>query len=139
MSEQMPPQPPPLPATTSKRKCTSVKIIVGAIAGSFLVIALLGSTNSPSLEVRRRDAIIRDDRQELEVLNVGTKPLTITKIAINERDDCSVHRYPLTNDVRPLPAELKVGDRLILYSSCQVIRAAIETDQGSNTYSFSGQ
>lgn len=138
MSEHVSSEPPPLPATTSKRKWSSVKIIVGAIAGSFLVIALLGSTTSPSLEVRRRDAIIRDDRQELEVLNVGTKPLTITKIAINERDDCTIHRYPLTNEVRPLPAELKVGDRLILYSSCQVIRAAIETDQGSNTYFFSG-
>jgi hypothetical protein len=115
------------------------KIIVGTVAGGLLVISLLGSLNSPKLEVRRIGAILATDGLGLEVLNVGTKPITISAVTVNDRVDCKVQRMSLANDPNPFPAELKVGDKIMLFSTCRIIRAAVGTDQGSTTYSFIGE
>lgn len=102
------------------------------------MIGLLGSLNSPKLEMRRLGAFLADDGKALELLNVGTEPLTVLKMGINDRADCTVKRLSWTDDSSPFPGQLKVGDKLMVMSSCRVIRASVETDHGSNTYSFTG-
>lgn len=142
MSETNLNSPPPIivaNAAKPKSKWRWLKIIVGTVAGALLVISLLGSLNSPKLEVRRIGAILATDGLGLEVLNVGTKPITVSAVTVNDRIDCKVQRMSLGTDPNPFPAELKVGDKIMLFSTCRIIRAAVGTDQGSNTYSFTGE
>jgi hypothetical protein len=115
-----------------------VRFIIGMAAGGFLLLNLLGGFNSPKLEVRRIGAILASDGLALLVLNVGTKPITIRSMTVNDRADCTVERISYGTGPNPLPAKLKVGDKIMLLSSCRVIRASVQTDQGSNTYSFTG-
>jgi hypothetical protein len=132
-------QPPSSTIAKPKRKWRWLKFLVGTVAATFLAISLLGIYNSPKLEVRRQGAILSDDGKVLEVINVGSKPITLIKIGVNERSDCKISRFSLVNDSSPLPAELKIGDKLMLISSCRIIRTTFDTDQGSSTYSFSGE
>jgi hypothetical protein len=132
--------PPPLPADNlkPKRKWRWLKIIVGIIAAGFLALGILGSYNSPNLELVRRDLFdaARDGRV-LEITNTGKKPLKVVGMKINDRSDCGISRLSLFEGPSPFPLTLKIGDKLSLMSSCQIIRAAVDTDQGSATYSFS--
>lgn len=115
-----------------------LKFLIGMAAGGYLLLNLLGGFNSPELEVRRIGAILASDGLGLLVLNVGTKPITINSMTVNDRADCTVERMSFGTGPNPLPAKLNVGDKIMLLSSCRVIRAFVRTDQGSNTYSFTG-
>lgn len=140
---------PPLPSAKRKSRWRWLKIIVGIVAGGFLVIGLLVSINSPKLELKR----IGSDGKGVEVINVGTKPIAITKITINDRADCSVNTLGqafdkmgrLQSGVQANPANdqfrsetLAVGEKATYLSSCLIIRAEVETDSGTATYSFKG-
>ena len=134
--------PPALPTenVNPKPKWRWLKITVGIIAAGFLAITILGSYNSPDLELVRRDLFdaARDGRV-LEITNTGKKPLKIVGIKINDRPDCSISRLSIIEGPSPFPLTLKIGDKLSLMSSCQIVRANVDTDQGSGAYSFNRQ
>src|ERR1700722_9690626 len=162
MSEQTPATPPPLPHSNQlpplpsdsakpQSKWLWLKIIVGIVAGLFLITSLIGITNSPKLELVRKGAWMGNDGHAVEITNVGTKPITITKVTINDRSDCSVQTLAQVFDsngrsasgAKPDPkndqfssSTFNVGDRVSYISSCRVIRATVDTDQGTGTYSF---
>jgi hypothetical protein len=132
--------PPPLPPDNvkPKRKWRWLRITVGIIAAGFLALVILGSFHSPDLELVRRDLFdAAHDGRVLEVTNVGKKPLKITGMKINDRSDCSISALlSFVQGPSPFPLTLKVGDELSLKSSCQIIRVSVDTDQGSESYSF---
>jgi hypothetical protein len=132
--------PPPLPSVKAKRSWRWLKIILGACAGIVLAINLLRiADESPSLEVTVKDALFSDDRMAAEFINTDTKAIKIEGVRINDREDCKISPLlsPAPNNGH-FPIELKVGDKLTLTSSCRIVRISVETDHGSDTYSFNG-
>jgi hypothetical protein len=131
--------PPTLPTDNAKpqRKWRWLKITVGTIAAAFLAIGILGSYNSPDLELVRRDLFdAARNGKVLEITNTGKSPLKVVSIKINDRTDCVIARLSFDDGSPLVPTVMKIGDRISLVSSCQIIRVSVETDQGSNTYSF---
>jgi hypothetical protein len=138
MTEQLT-APPPIPTTITKPRSKWLKISIGIVAAGFLAIGILGSYNPVDLELRRRDLFdAARDGKVLEITNVGRKPIKLVSLTINDRPDCNVYRLDaILGNTKPLfPSTLNVGDKLSISGSCQIIRVAVETDQGSNTYSF---
>jgi hypothetical protein len=87
--------PPPLPSVTSKptSKWRWLKIAVGIIAAAFLAIGIIGSYSSDNLELVRRDLFDAAlDGKVLEITNVGSKPIKLINIKVNDRLDCTVYR-----------------------------------------------
>jgi hypothetical protein len=81
-----------------------------------------------------------DGGKALDITNVGSTPITITKITINDRADCPIH-FAFNDDITKQPnpkGKLDVGEKATYSSSCRIIRAKVETDQGSETFSFQG-
>jgi hypothetical protein len=100
-------------------------------------VKLLGGYNAVDLELVRRDLFdAAHDGKVLEMTNVGSKPVKLIRITVNDRIDCSVSRLSFVDSSPPFPTVMKIGDQLSLVSSCQIVRVTVETDQGSNTYSF---
>jgi hypothetical protein len=132
--------PPPLPSAATKPKAKWWKFAIAILAGGFLLLRLLASiSDSVDLELRRRDLFdAAHDGKVLEITNVGRKPITLVNLKINDRSDCNAYRLDaILGNAKPLfPSILNVGDRVSIAGSCQIIRATVETDQGSNTYSF---
>lgn len=106
--------------------------------GSAIVVVLgllmaSGSGNADlSLDMKRANLFdVLDDGRALYVTNTGTKPLTITKLTINGRKDCSV--------IGPtFPAELNIGERSLVSSNCRIIRVEVNSNAGSESYEFGG-
>jgi hypothetical protein len=131
--------PPPIPSVASKPKSKWrwLKIAIGTIAAGFLAIGILGSYNPVDLELVRRDLFdAQHDGKVLEMTNTGSKPVKLIRITINDRPDCTIYRLSFVDNSPLFPATLKIGDRVALASSCQIVRATVETDLGSNSYSF---
>jgi len=124
--------PPPLPQK-KKKFWRGFQITVGIIFGGILLLKVVAGLASPDLELMRTDAFLRSDGKALQVTNVGRSTITINDITVNDRSDCSVST--LSGPASPMT--LKVGDKKMLFSSCQIIRANVKTDQGSGSYSFS--
>jgi hypothetical protein len=140
MTEQLTARP-PIPTTTTKPtgKWRWLKITIGIVAAGFLAIGILGSYNPVDLELRRRDLFdAARDGKVLEITNVGRNPIKLVSLTINDRPDCNVYRLDaiLGNNEPLFPSTLNVGDKVSISGSCQIIRAVVETDRGSNTYSF---
>jgi hypothetical protein len=141
MSQETAAAPPPLPVPNlnPKRKWGWLRITLIIVVGIIFFLKILGSSHSLDLELTRKGYLFNDDERGVEIVNVGTAPVTITKIIVNDRDDCKIDLAGLFADPnqRPsLPVELKVGDRLAFGSSCQIIRANVQTGDASETYSF---
>jgi hypothetical protein len=131
--------PPALPTDNVKpeSKWRWLKVTVGTIAAGFLAIALLGSYNPVDLELTRRDLFdAAHDGKVLDITNAGTKPIKLIAITINNRPDCRIYRLSFVDNSALFPSTLKIGDQLTLAGSCQIVRATVETDLGSNTYTF---
>ena len=140
MTEQLT-APPAIPTATTRprSKWRWLKITIGIVTAGFLAIGIISSYNPVDLELRRRDLFdTARDGKVLEITNVGKKPIKLVSLTINDRPDCSVYRLDaiLGNNKPLFPSILNVGDEISISGSCQIIRAAVETDQGSNTYSF---
>jgi hypothetical protein len=137
MTEQASVSPPPVPGVNAKpkNKWRWLRIAAGIIVGGFLIIRLVGSASSPELQLTRMGAFMNDDGKAIAIVNTGTKPIKITKITINDRVDCS-HSRIMGPDYEKLP--IQIGDKITLISSCLIVRADVETDQGSGAYSFGG-
>jgi hypothetical protein len=94
---------------------------------------------SLDLELTRGGLLFEGQGNSVEILNVGTKSVKIVGMSINHRADCTINGFSIfTEGIKkpPLPAEIKVGEKLNIWSSCLIVRATIETNYGSNTYSF---
>jgi hypothetical protein len=89
------------------------------------------------LELVRRDLFdaARDGRV-LELTNTGSKPVIIVGMTINDRTDCKISRFSFVDGSPLFPSTLKIGDQVSFVSSCQIIRVMVDTDQGTETYSF---
>jgi hypothetical protein len=73
----------------------------------------------------------------LFIQNVDDRDITITKITLNDRDDCPV-RYDLFG--REFDSvNLAAGDSVTLVTTCGIVRAAITTQDGLTTYNFNRQ
>jgi hypothetical protein len=84
------------------------------------------------------------------VVNSGSKPILILGVKINDRSDCktgtALGSGSMTGVLTFVPRELKVGDQMLVYNrlganssfddGCKLIRAEVETDQGSKTFTF---
>lgn len=119
-----------------------VSILVTGIAG--LVFLLNGAFSRLDLEVRR-NLFTRTDGLIIEVINVGTKPIRLLNISINDRSDCSAKTpmqmhdqlfAPESRNVAFAARTLNVGDRASYNSNCLIVRAKIQTDRGSAMFSF---
>lgn len=137
MTEQTYNSPPPTPteSTKPKSKWRGLKIAAGILLGVVLVFKLVSSSSSVELELTRKYS----DGTVVEIINVGSTPIKITKVTINDRPDCTIRLFDPLKDSKGVPADLKVGDKVELWStSCRIVRANVETDKGSRTYTFSG-
>jgi hypothetical protein len=137
--------PPPVPPIKKSARFKKTRIILFTIAilwlGSRLLSHLdLSALGSPNLDVQL------DGSNSVILVNTGSKPVTIKGVTVNDRSDCkTATTYFDIKDGRVLgenfkfeSTKLKVGDKLPVYiRGCNVIRAEIETDQGSVTYTFS--
>jgi hypothetical protein len=134
------------PSDVAKYKRAQKYTLAAVLFVLLIVVIFLSSINIPTetsaeldLELTRKGALFQEQGNAVEILNVGSKPVKITAISINDRADCTISGVSIFTegvDRKPLPAELKVGDTLPIMSSCRIIRVAIETDIGSKTYSF---
>ncbi len=116
------------------------KILLGLLlamlgAGAFLIYAAI-SDDPLELEVTLNNVFI-GDRTLVTVRNKGSKPITIKKVIVNDRTDCQVKIFQdVFFGTKFDTIKLDIGDAALLRSSCGVVRAKFETDQGSSTYSF---
>jgi hypothetical protein len=131
--------PPPIPSTAPKpkRKWRWLKIAATIIMAGLLALRILLSYSPIDLELVRRDLFdaARDGRV-LELTNAGNKPVVLVGMTINDRTDCRISRLSFVDNSPLFPSTLKIGDQVSFVSSCQVIRVTVDTDQGSQTYSF---
>jgi hypothetical protein len=83
----------------------------------------------------------------INITNVGSTPLTIRKISINERRECLAGSFmeqlarmeghsEFRDKNNSLPRKLQVGDDMQVGSDCTVVRITFDTDLGSATYTF---
>ena len=128
MTDQASSSPPPLPTAKPKSR-RGIKIFIGICAAVILAVNLIKIATTPRLEVERTGFFHQGNI--IKVLNVGDKPITIGAVSFNDRADCSPQE-------KRGSVVLNVGENTTFSSSCQIIRANIETDQGSASYSFSG-
>jgi hypothetical protein len=134
MSDQTSNLPPPIPAESAietKPRWSWWKITLAVIFCAVFVLKILGSYKPIELEVRRTGLINAATGNMIEVLNVGGKPITITNVTINERTDCRQNQ-------KSESVTLKVGENTFFSGTCFIVRATIETSDGSASYSFSG-
>ena len=116
--------------------------ILGLIAAPVLIGRLLYSgsaLNSSSADLRLELELGSASLfgSPLSIRNVGSGPVTVVGLRINERHDCTFNQLSgLSGEMKTLPKELKVGDSVFGYSSCGVVRVVVETDRGSSAYSF---
>jgi hypothetical protein len=128
---------PPLPSVATKSKGKWWKFVIAAFVAAFLFLRLVASVNTVDLEVRRVDFMLNNNGTVLDITNVGKKAINITGVTANDRDDCKLKKLVFVqgqDDSYPIP--LKVGETQRFSGSCPVVRAIVETDQGSKTYSF---
>ena len=81
----------------------------------------------------------------IEIVNVGTSPTKISKLTVNNRDDCPVSYYPPYREFKGLGhnpvqkfnyEELKVGETMKVMGECNMVRIGITADKGTATYTF---
>jgi hypothetical protein len=107
-----------------------------AIISGILVFHQITSDNL-GLQVVRKD-YLSNDGLALIFTNIGSAPINVLQVSINDRAECTVGK-PVGLFVREkvLASEiLQVGDVLTLVSNCRVIRAEIKTDRGTGRFSF---
>lgn len=123
-------------------------ILIGGLA----VLYLQNASRFPELEVTSRVSGLI-----LHIRNVSTRPIKITNVLLNDREDCSLADFHydgrLTTaqkrqmfvfgfDARGEPNSertIQIGETIEFRLSCQgsIVRVSIWTDQGAATYTFS--
>lgn len=120
------PTPPPLPSAKRKSR-RALKVFIGICAAVLLFANLLKIGGGPKLEVERTGFLHQGNI--IKVLNVGDKEVTVLAVSFNDRPDCRLNEKQVT---------LKVGESMIFPSGCRIVRADIETDQGTASFTFTG-
>src|ERR1700742_2371270 len=93
MTEQIAVPPPLAAGAKPKSRWKWWKVLIGVVAALFLLLRLLGSYHSPDLELVRRDLFdAAHDGRVLEITNVGTKPIKLIGLTVNDRPDYNVYR-----------------------------------------------
>jgi len=134
MTEQTSNSPPPIPteSTKQKSKWRGLTIAAAIVLGAVFAFKIASSSSSSvDLEL----TLTHSSRTIVDVINVGSKPIRITNVTINDRADCLVYRRSLKSE-NFVPTELQVGDQLSLFSPCRIVRATVETNNGARTYTF---
>jgi hypothetical protein len=125
-----------------KRKGLWWKIPVG-IFTALVILAVIGSDDTLELRVERGRGSFGAGM--LGIQNTGSQPITITKVAINNRDDCAPTMADtqtdsngrITYNRKAINRQtLKVGEVLLVSSTCSIVRATILSDHGTATYTF---
>lgn len=72
----------------------------------------------------------------VQIVNSGTKPIEITSVKINDRDDCRVRT--MTTNIAPafVPFTLDIGDGDTIVGNCRVLRITVVAKSGTATYEF---
>jgi hypothetical protein len=122
------PTPPPLPYAKPKSR-RALKVFIGICAGVFLLANLLKIGTGPKLEVERTGFFHQGNI--IKVLNAGDKEVTVLAVSFNDRPDCRLNE-------KQDSVMLKVGESMIFPSGCRIVRADIETDQGTASFTFTG-
>ena len=127
MNEQMSNLQPQIPTETSigaKRKRRWWQVLLLIIFAVIFAIKILASYHPISLDVR----LYNDG---ITATNTGDGTITVNDVLINDRRDC----YAKLSKPRPL----NVGEQLIALSFCNIVRVQIDTNKGSEIYTFSAR
>ena len=133
------------------------RLVVGVLAIGLLVIVAIVANDDLGLEVRSESFSLGS---LVTIKNIGTGSTHILDISVNDREECStfpnpynaqrykeskdqLHQlwihgdYPNDNNQSAATAkELRVGDSLSLETRCGVVRVAVTTDKGVETFTF---
>ena len=122
------------PKTAPRKKWRWWHIALAVIAGVVLLSALSGG-GTPKLTVRTSEA--GAGFKQVQVLNAGDKPINITGLRINDRNECGPRPLPLSDPNDPFEAtSLQIGESVGWFTACRVVRATFKTNAGSATYEF---
>jgi hypothetical protein len=71
----------------------------------------------------------------IKITNVGDDVMTVRTVTVNGRAECVKPAvFPVITE--PLPQTIKVGEAVVSFSECPLVRVLVETDRGSETYTF---
>jgi hypothetical protein len=127
MNEQMSNLPPPIPTEANvspKRKWRWWQILPLIILGIIFVVKILANYHPISFDVR----LYNDG---ITATNTGNGPITVNDVLINDRREC----YAKLSK----PRSLNVGEQIVAFSFCNIVRVQIDTNSGSEIYTFSGR
>ena len=112
-------------------------ILFVAMAVALLAFMLVGTADA-SLDLKVEFKTDNTGMIGVFVTNTGNKPITVRKITVNNRRECTDAYQFLVNalGVPPLPQTLGVGDKTGAISACQVVWVKVDTDRGSEDYDF---
>jgi hypothetical protein len=135
--------PPPLPPPVKRARFKKTRILLFTLAIVWIGFRLLSNLDlsgfeSPDLKIQLVDAMFAGDGRDISITNVWDRPVTITGMSINNRDDChAASLSALRGDTSPLfPRTLQVGDQFEVLSTCKVVRVEVQTDKGSDTFTL---
>ena len=113
-----------------------VLITVGVLGTLVLIVLGLAGTDKLGLKVEATRAAL----STVTITNVGDKPITIKKVTINGREECAggmaAGLASMVLQMTEFPAKLDIGDVAATASQCAVVRVLVESDRGSETYTF---
>ena len=127
MNEQMSNLQPQIPTETSigaKRKWRWWQVLLLVIFAVIFAIRILASYHPISFDVR----LYNDG---ITATNTGNGPITVNDVLINDRREC----YAKLSK----PRSLNVGEQVVALSFCNIVRVQIDTNRGSEIYTFSGR
>lgn len=113
-----------------------IALIVIGVVVAVVFLALILDEDSLGLKVEiASDAAF----SVVRITNVGDQALTIKKMTVNGRRDCTddviMQSFSIMlNGV--FPRKLDVGDMSNTASKCAIVKVFIESDRGSETYTF---
>jgi hypothetical protein len=105
-------------------------IIAGVMVAAIFVVIVIFSNSGPKLKVQTQAGL-------LSIQNIGSEPIIIRHLSVNDRSDCTTERSHL--DLFAPPGEtptLKVGDAAAWIVYCPVVKLTVETNLGTSTYTF---
>jgi hypothetical protein len=115
-------------------------LIGGLVIGAIIVAIALFQFEGTDLHLKVEVNTTRVGNL-LSIQNVDHRPITIQSLTINDRSDCKLMLMGTTAPIAgttPLfeKLTLNIGDAVSWLSNCNIIRVSVETDRGSEMYSF---
>lgn len=131
----------PTPVSVTAAHSREFRLRVSIAIAPILMISLTACADPIRLQLTRKDMWPGDGGKAVEIVNTGSKPINIKKVTINDRTDCPATLFTINDNLikdsqANFTGPIKVGDKITYFSSCRIIRTTVETDQGTETYSF---